>query len=66
MHKDTKNQSYVGLSGQTLTTNVCWQLSSVPHPLDLNSCTFNSRAIQPFVHVCQTLLILILVLMMSK
>ena len=22
MHKDTKNQSYVGLSGQTLTTNV--------------------------------------------
>ena len=22
MHKDTKNQSYVGSSGQTLTTNV--------------------------------------------
>ena len=22
MHKDTKNQSYVGLSGQTLATNV--------------------------------------------
>ena len=26
MHKDTKNQSYVGLSGQTLTTNVSMTL----------------------------------------
>ena len=26
MHKDTKNQSYVGSSGQTLTTNVSMSL----------------------------------------
>ena len=26
MHKDTKNQSYVGSSGQTLTTNVSMTL----------------------------------------
>ena len=26
MHKDTKKQSYVGLSGQTLTTNVSMTL----------------------------------------
>ena len=30
MHKDTKNQSYVGLSGQTLTTNVSMTLCDSP------------------------------------
>ena len=31
--------------GSTLATRVphCWQLSSAPHPLDLSSCTFNTR-----------------------
>ena len=33
MHKDTKNQSYVGSSGQTLTTNVSMTLcdSQISH-----------------------------------
>ena len=38
MHKDTQNQSYVGLSGQTLTTNVSMTLcdSQIRHKTDIS------------------------------
>ena len=40
MHKDTKNQSYVGSSGQTLTTNVSMTLcdSQIRHQTHVLFC----------------------------